>query len=134
MPVRKNASAKPAPSTKALWQKLFVKGGTVSLVNAPAGYDKMFAGSPAKVSTRAGGAADVVLMFAKDVGQLETTLPRVIGGMGPTTTLWIAYRKGGKELHRDTLQKLVGAHGYTGVALVAVDDVWSALRVKKERA
>ena len=43
MPEQKKTSAskKPTPSTKPLWQKLFIKGGTVLLVNAPTGYAKL---------------------------------------------------------------------------------------------
>jgi hypothetical protein len=85
------------------------------------------------VTTRGGGPADTVVLFAKDVAQLESTLPAAIGSLGPSATLWIAYRKGNKELHRDTLWKLVGEHGYTGVSLVAVDEIWSAMRFRKER-
>ena len=127
---KKVSGKKASASTKPLWQKLFIKGGTVLLMQAPAGYDKLFAGSTAKVTTR-GGLADTVVLFAKDVTQLESALPSAIGNLGPSATLWIAYRKGDKELHRDTLWKLLGEHGYTGVSLVAVDEVWSAMRFKK---
>jgi len=128
---KKAAGKKASASTKPLWQKLFIKGGKVLLMHAPAGYDKLFAGSPATVSTRGGGSADTVVLFAKDVAPLESSLPTAIGRLGPSATLWIAYRKGDKALHRDTLWKLAGEHGYTGVSLVAVDDVWSAMRFKR---
>ena len=77
MPAKKKTAAakKAAPSTKPLWQKLFIKGGTVLLVNAPAGYDKLLAASPAKVVTRASGTAETVLVFATDESQLEAALP-----------------------------------------------------------
>jgi hypothetical protein len=128
---KKVAGKKASASTKPLWQKLFIKGGTVALVQAPAGYDKLLADSPAKVSTRGSGLADTVVLFAKDVAHLESALPAAVGRLGPSATLWIAYRKGDKALHRDTLWKLAGKHGYTGVSLVAVDDVWSAMRFRK---
>ena len=128
---KKASGTKPSASTKPLWQKLFIKDGTVALMNAPAGYDTLFAGSPAKVTTRGSGAADTVVLFANDVADVETKLPSAIGRLGPSATLWVAYPKGDKQLHRDTLWKLVGTHGYTGVSLVAVDDVWSAMRLKK---
>ncbi len=128
---KKVSGKKAAASTKPLWQKLFIKGGTLALVHAPAGYDKLFAGSTAKVTTRGSGLADTVVLFAKDVAHLEATLPSAIGRLGPLATLWIAYRKGDKALHRDTLWKLVGAHGYQGTSLVAVDETWSAMRFKQ---
>ena len=133
-PAKKAAATRPAPSAKPLWQKLFVKGGTVLLMNAPAGYDGMFAGSPASVITSADGLAnpaDTVLVFANDTAEVDALLPTAIGALGPSASLWIAYRKGGKALHRDTLARQVDSYGFGGVALVAVDDVWSALRVKR---
>ena len=132
MPVQKKAAAKkPTPSAKPLWQKLFVKGGTVALVGAPAGYDKLFDGSPAKVSTRGSAPAETVLVFASDEGQLKKALPAVRARIAPGGNLWVAYRKGQKDLHRDTLGKLMTAAGFEPVALVAVDETWSALRVKQ---
>lgn len=110
MPVQKKAAArKPAPSTKPLWRKLFVKGGTVALIGAPPGYDKLFDGSPAKVTTRGSGPAETVLVFATDQGQLEKALPSVRSRIAPGGNLWVAYRKGQKDLHRDTLGQAHGA-------------------------
>ena len=132
MPANKKTTAKkPAASTKPLWQKLFIKGGTVLLVNAPAGYDKLLAGSPAKVVAKASGTADTVLVFATDEAQVKSTLPAAAKSMGPASNLWVAYRKGDKQLHRDTLWKLGETFGFEGVSLVAVDDVWSAMRFKR---
>ena len=128
---KKTSSKKPAPSTKPLWQKLFIKGGTVLVVNGPPGYDKLLEGSPAKVTTRASGTADTVLLFANDEAQFRSALPGAAKSLGPTSNLWVAYRKGGKELHRDTLWKIGETFGFTGVSLVAVDDTWSAMRFKK---
>ena len=128
---KKSAAKKPAPSTKPLWQKLFIKGGTVLLMNAPSGYAKVLGGSPAKVVTRGPTTADTVLLFANDQAQLEASMPAVVKSLGPSSNLWVAYRKGDQTFHRDTLAKLVETFGFTAVALVAVDDTWSALRVKK---
>ena len=128
---KKSAAKKPAPSTKPLWQKLFIKGGTVLLMNAPSGYAKVLAGSPAKVVTRGPTAADTVLLFANDQAQLEGSMPAVVKSLGPSSNFWVAYRKGDKNFHRDTLGKLMEGFGFTAVAMVAVDDTWSALRVKK---
>jgi hypothetical protein len=128
---KKAASKKPAPSTKPLWQKLFIKGGTALLVNAPPGYTKVLDGSPAKVTTRASGMADTVLLFATDEAQLKASVPTTMKNVGPATTIWIAYLKGDKQFHRDTIGALAKSFGLEPVALVAVDDTWSALRVKR---
>lgn len=131
MKKKASTAAKPAPSTKPLWQKLFVKGGTVLLANAPAGSEALFDGSPATVTTRSRGTAETVLLFADDEGQLEDAIPKLATSLGPTSNLWIAYRKGDKRLHRDTLWKLGERFGFTGVSLVAVDETWSAMRFKR---
>ena len=125
------AQKKPTASTKPLWQKLFIKGGTVLLMNAPSGYDKVLAGSPAKVVTRGPAAADTILLFVNDQAQLAASMATVVKSLGPSSSLWVAYRKGDKNFHRDTLGKLMETFGFSGVAMVAVDDTWSALRVKK---
>jgi len=127
---KKVPSKKPAPSTKPLWQKLFIKGGTALLVNAPAGYAKVLDGSPAKVTTRASGAADTVLLFAADEAEFRSSIPAVMKSLGPSTSVWVAYRKGDKQFHRDTLGSLAATFGLQPVSLVAVDDAWSALRLK----
>jgi hypothetical protein len=140
MAARKTASAKskatgkatrPAPSTKPLWAKLHVKGGTVLLANAPSGIAEMFEGSPATLTKKASNRVDTVLLFVNDEDELRAKLAPILGAIGPLAHIWIAYRKGEKALHRDTLAKLAAEHGLQGVALVAVNAVWSALRVKR---
>ena len=113
------------------WQKLFIKGGTALLMNAPTGYNNALDGSPAKVTTRASGTADTVLLFATDEAQLKASVTPLMKSVGPTTNIWIAYRKGDKQFHRDTVGALAKSFGLEPVALVAVDDTWSALRVKR---
>ncbi len=128
---KKAPPKKPAPPSKPLWQKLFIKGGTVLLMNAPAGYAKVLDGSPAKVTTRAAGTVDTVLLFAADKAQFTASVPTAMKSMGPSASVWVAYRKGDKEFHRDTLGALAKSFGLEPVSLVAIDDTWSALRVKR---
>jgi hypothetical protein len=54
-----------------------VKGGTVLLLNAPPGCEKLFAGSPARVTTRPVGTAETVLLFASRAAQNEMSALRV---------------------------------------------------------
>jgi hypothetical protein len=122
--------ARPPASTKPVWQKLFVKGGTVLLLNAPSGLEKLFAGSPARVTTRPAGPAETVLLFASSAAQLDASMPLAIAALSPSSTFWIAYRKGDQSFHRDTIGSQVTAHGYNGVAMIAIDDEMSALRVR----
>jgi hypothetical protein len=75
--------------------------------------------------------AETILFFASDEAQARSKLPGTLESMGPASSLWVAYPKANKELHRDTLRKLGESLGLTGVSLVAVDDVWSAMRFKR---
>ncbi len=46
---------------------------------------------------------------------------------------WVAYPKAGKlgtDLNRDVLAELVKARGVQPVRQVALDDIWSALRLR----
>jgi hypothetical protein len=122
--------ARPPASTKPVWQKLLVKGGTVLLLNAPSGFEKLFAGSPARVTTRPAGTAETVLLFASSAAQLDASMPSAIAALSPSSTFWIAYRKGDKSFHRDIIGSRATTHGYNGVAMIAIDDEMSALRVR----
>jgi hypothetical protein len=57
-------------------------------------------------------------------------MPAAMKSVGPGTSVWVAYRKGDKQFHRDTLGSLAATFGLQPVSLVAVDDTWSALRLK----
>src|SRR4051812_4538424 len=77
---------------------------------------------PAGASVRDEGeeAADVVLLFAVDVGAVHADVVGAAGLVDGGGRLWVAYRKGARALNRDTLQHALGEHGLVGVALVAL--------------
>ena len=84
------------------------------------------------------GAADVAILFADCLDDVRSSAPAAWSSVAPDRRMWVAYRKGASKrgaatevpLHRDTLQATLGEIGLTGVTLVALDEVWSALRVK----
>jgi hypothetical protein len=81
---------------------------------------------------------DVALVFADTLDDVRGSALAAWTTVAPDRRLWVAYRKGaskrgagdGIPLHRDTLQAALGEVGLTGVTLVSLDEVWSALRVK----
>jgi hypothetical protein len=84
--------------------------------------------------------ADQIILAATGLSDLAGMLPGVWSGIAPGGRLWVWYRKGASRgtaqgaatpLHRDTLQALLAAHGMNGVTLIAVDEAWSAMRVKR---
>jgi hypothetical protein len=138
-PKKKAASAPKKPvspqprhetSPRPIWQKLFIKGGTMLLANAPDEVHLWLAGSPATLAND--GDVETVFGFARDHAELENhvapSLPRA------QRVVIIAYQKGSKDLHRDTLWLAMQKHGWEGSTLVSVDDTWSAMRFLRPTA
>jgi hypothetical protein len=107
----------------------------VLLLNAPIGYAKKLAPLPAGVtiSDKRGKSADVAIAFVRDSGELKR-LSTSFGTLEEDAILWVCYPKGGAkagtDLDRDILHAAMEKHELTGVTLVSVDEVWSAMRFR----
>ena len=81
------------------------------------------------------GKADVVLLFTPDRAALDKGLPKLLKTMPPSAILWIAYPKLSSkiagDLSRDIIAGLAPEHGLDTVSQIAVDEDWSALRLKR---
>lgn len=124
-------------TTSALSRKLQIKpGNRVLLLNAPEGYAASLDPLPegATVATAARGRFDVVHLFARDSRDLARDAPKALKAVADGGVLWISYpkRSSGVEtdLTRDIGWKVVEEAGWGGVAQVAIDEVWSALRFR----
>jgi hypothetical protein len=124
-------------TTSALSRKLQIKpGNRVLLLNAPEGYAASLDPLPegAAVATAARGRFDVVHLFARDSRDLARDAPKALKAVADGGVLWISYpkRSSGVEtdLTRDIGWKVVEEAGWGGVAQVAIDEVWSALRFR----
>ena len=77
---------------------------------------------------------DIIQVFVANQAELERQVPRLKPLLKPKGIMWVTYRKGaGKvksDIHRDTIWAYAHTVGMDGVALVAVDDQWSAMRLK----
>jgi hypothetical protein len=112
--------------------KLQIKPGmSVALVGVPEDVhvelpdDCTAAGDP--------GTADAVLVFARDRGELAGRAEPAIAAGRRDALAWVAYPKAGQlgtDLNRDTLAAAVKEQGVQPVRQVAIDDVWSALRLR----
>jgi hypothetical protein len=115
--------------------KLLIKPDTRGLLlNAPIGYARKLEPLPkgATLTDKRGKAADVVVAFVRDSGELKR-LATSFGALEDDAILWVCYPKGGKagtDLDRDTLHAAMATHELTGVSLVAFDDTWSAMRFR----
>jgi Protein of unknown function (DUF3052) len=81
--------------------------------------------------------ADVVLLFAASRGQLGLTLPSMLEKAPEDAIIWIAYPKLTSNLAGDLSRNLVHAlaakSGLDTVSQIAIDDDWTAMRVKRIR-
>ena len=122
----------------ALARKLVIRpGNSVLVVNAPAGYLESLVPLPegATATDRAGGSFDVVQLFANSRQELEERLRDAMRAVQPGGILWVSYpklaSKGAGDLSRDRIRELVDeSTDWTTVSQVAVDDTWSALRLR----
>ena len=125
-------------SERSLAQRLVIRpGNRVAAINAPPGYRKTLGELPAGVTLGARPTdADVVHLFVRDRAELAREWPRIADGIRDAAVLWISYPKRSgavrTDLTRDIGWEPVGDTGFEGVSQVAVDDVWSALRFKRD--
>lgn len=112
-------------------KKLRYKPGMKVAVNgAPSGFEAELA--EAEV-TRGRKQLDLAQAFFTRKAELERALPRLRASLAPGGILWLCYPKGkalGTDLDRDVVRETAARHRLEAVALVAIDAVWSALRVK----
>jgi hypothetical protein len=115
-----------------LADKLQLKPGqSVSIVNEPEdlalelGDGHRPAGGP--------GDADAVLVFCTDRAELNGLRDQYMPPAARDALTWVAYPKAGKlgtDLNRDVLAEMVEREDVRPVRQVALDDVWSALRLR----
>jgi hypothetical protein len=116
--------------------KLLIKpDARVLLLNAPIGYARKLEPLPkgATITDKRGRPADVVVAFVRDGAELKR-LSSGFAALEEDAVLWVCYPKGGPkagtDLNRDILHAAMRTHELTGVALVAFDDIWSAMRFR----
>lgn len=78
---------------------------------------------------------DFALVFAISHKQLEDILKDVVPALGDHAKLWIAYPKVSSkivsDLTRDCNWSCIAKCGFEGIRLIAVDNIWTAMRFKK---
>ena len=120
--------------TPALKKLRYKPGMRVGVVGAPSGFERQVIA--AKEITRAPARAknlDLVQAFFTRRAHFVRDLPRLTKTLGDGGILWVCYPKAGAlgtDWHRDIVRELAAEAGWQTVAAVAVDDVWSALRLK----
>jgi len=120
---------------KTAAEKMRLKAGlTAAILHAPGGVVEGL-GIPAGVAVVDDPiGADFVLEFATGQAEVEARLAALKPHLTAATLLWLAYPKGakaaGRDVSRDTIWAFAQSIGLRLVANVAIDDTWSALRVR----
>jgi DUF3052 family protein len=120
-------------SDKPVAERLQVKGDRrLAVIGASAALEKTIGAGKARGDL---AKAEVVLLFAPDRTSLEAKLPDVLGKMMDLAILWVAYPKLSSrlaaDLSRDVIHALAPKHGLDTLSQIAIDDDWSALRLKR---
>jgi hypothetical protein len=81
------------------------------------------------------GKADVVVFCAANKAALEGKLPGLLAKLAPAAILWVAYPKLTSalagDLNRDVIREWAPSVGLDTVSQIAIDEDWSALRLKR---
>jgi len=120
-------------SDKPVAERLQVKGERrLAVIGAPADLDKAIGVKKARADA---AKADVILLFVPNRVELDAQLPMVLKKALPTAILWLAYPKLtsnlAADLSRDVIHALAPKYGLDTVSQIAIDDDWSALRLKR---
>ena len=122
---------------KTIAQKLAVKEDShIFIVNAPRGYKSKLGALPknARLVAAPTQAVDVIQVFVASRKELEAHLPKLKPLLTPRGILWVTYPKGTSktktDINRDNIRAYARSLGLEAVAIFAVDDEWSALRLK----
>jgi hypothetical protein len=123
---------------KPVLQKLLLKPGMrAAVLNAPETYTQVLNSElPQDVSLSRqldGSAFDFIHAFATQRDELLQAGPAWREALKPKGVLWVSYPKGKAiqtDLNRDIVRTTVQQVGLDTVSQVAIDETWSALRLK----
>lgn len=81
---------------------------------------------------------DFVLLFAEMKADLSNLFNLIKNQLGEDAVLWIAYpkkssKKYKSDISRDDGWQILGDAGFEGVRMVAIDEDWSALRMRQAK-
>ena len=121
-------------------QKLGIKAGQkVVTIGAPAGYRRLLAPLPERVSftSEAKAGAAFVQFFVSERKVLEKELKRLRKLIADTGTLWISWPKKSSgvatDITEDTIRDVALPLGFVDVKVCAVDETWSGLKLMIRR-
>jgi hypothetical protein len=117
-------------------QKLRLKDQKPVLVlNAPKEFEHMVAEMPSTPDTRIKSRYPFIILFARDLKEATKYAKDVVEAITDDGYLWVCYPKGTSKKYKSDLNRMkvlevFGPFDFEGVTQIAMDEDWSALRVK----
>ncbi len=112
--------------------KLQIKPGqSVCVIGRPQGVTLDLGQEPLVVQDPDG--SDAVIVYATNSADLEEVSAPLLAAARRDALTWVSYPKAGQlgtDLNRDKLAARLMADGVRPVRQIAIDDVWSALRLR----
>lgn len=110
--------------------------GRVAVLEAPEGYLEKIGRTPEETELDGSEASsyDFVQAFALNAADVERLGPLALRAVKPDGLLWMCYPKGTSKLktniNRDIGWRVLSEAGWEGIALVSIDETWSAMRFR----
>lgn len=124
-----------------LYQKLGIKpGGSLALLGAPAGFEKMLGPIAHDVDVRrqARGRSDLVILFARTRTDFVRRLPGALRAVADGGNIWLAWPKKTSGVKTDVTEQVIRetglAAGWVDFNVAAIDETWSGLRFARRRS
>lgn len=80
--------------------------------------------------------AQVVLLFVNSHAELERHMPPAVAALTPNAVIWVLFRKGsraaGLDMNRNDVWAVADRMRMRPLGLVAIDDAWSAFRLRSQ--
>jgi hypothetical protein len=109
-------------------------GSTILLDGAPNDYPSKEANVARSVSDK----VDLIHIFSKSAGELQTKLAKLRDRIRPDAVVWVSWpKKSSKvptDITEDVIREIALPMGFVDIKVCAVDDVWSGLKlvIRKE--
>ena len=124
-------------SDKKVAQKLLIKENyNVLFINEPENYKEILGDLPKNVTilSEPTKSVDFIQFFVSSNIELKEGLIELKQNLSPKALLWVTYPKETSkiktDINRDIIREYAQTIGLTSVAMISVNDIWSALRLK----
>jgi hypothetical protein len=110
-------------------------GSRIALLGAPEGFAATLGALPdgVRVSARARGPLDVIVLFTTERRTLGRRLPGLMGALQPAGRLWVAWPKRASkvatDMTEDVVRELALPLGLVDNKVAAIDATWSGLQL-----